>query len=116
MESVEIELTVQDITMGTAFTKSIVLDSSNPVYNGKTLKYRALSASEFATAMEKSGYTSEQNPAVSFRFLIEACKLGIVSPGVGKQAGSLDKEVIAQVGGAILGASDVSSKKVESFS
>ena len=116
MENIEIELTVQDITMGTAYNKSIVLESGNPTYNGKTLRYRALSASEFANAMEKSGITAEQDPASSFRFLIEACKLGIVTPGVAKQAGNLDKDVIAQIGGAILGASNVSEKKVEDFS
>ena len=113
---VETELTIQDITMGTAYTKNIVLESGNPTYNGKTLRYRALSASEFANAMEKSGISSEQDPASSFRFLIEACKLGIVTPGVGKQAGNLDKDVIAQIGGAILGASNVSEKTVEDFS
>ena len=110
---VEILLTVDDITHGTAFTRKLVLKSSNPHYDGKTIEYRALSASEMAKAMRDAKMGAGADPAKNFEFMIEACKIGIATAGVGAKADKLDTEVITQIGGAILGVSQPSEAEVE---
>lgn len=107
----EIEITVQDITEGTNFTRAIKIKSDNPNYDGKTIRYRALTGEEFASAMEKSGLSQDQNPSDSFKFLIEVGKIGVTTPGIGKIFGKLDKEIITEVGSAILGVSQIDEKK-----
>jgi hypothetical protein len=102
---VEIMLTVDDITHGTAFTKKIVLKSSNPHYDGKTIEYRALSSGEMARVIRDTKMGVGSDNGKNFEFLIEACKVGIVTPGVGDKADKLDTEIITQIGGAILGVS-----------
>jgi hypothetical protein len=112
---VEIEMTVQDILEGSAFKRSIKIKSSNPNYDNKTIFYRALTGEEFAKAMEKSGLSKDQDPSDSFRFLIEVCKIGIVTTGIGAKAGSLDTDIISTIGAAVLGVSDIKEKAVEKF-
>lgn len=108
----EIELSIQDLTLGKDFTRSIVIKSENPNYDNKTIKYRALTATEFTIAMEKAGLGKEQDPSSSFKFLIRACEMGIVTPGIGPKAGTLDKDIITEVGGKILGVSQSNEAKV----
>ena len=110
---VEILLTVDDITHGTAFTKKIVLKSSNPHYDGKTIEYRALSAAEMAHAMRDSKMGSGADPSKNFEFMIEACKIGITTAGIGPKADQLDTDIITQIGGAILGVSQPTEAQVE---
>lgn len=110
---VEILLTVDDITHGTAFTRKLVLKSSNPHYDGKTVEYRALSAAEMARVMRDSKMGGGADPSKNFEFMIEACKTGITTAGVGAKADKLDTDIITQIGGAILGVSQPSEAEVE---
>jgi hypothetical protein len=112
----EIELTLQDITEGSNFIRSVVLRSSNPNYNGKTIKYHSLDGDRFALAMENAGLTGNQDPSESFRFLMEICKLGIVNKEVARMFAKADQDVIQQVGKLILGVSKLDEKQTENFS
>lgn len=109
----EIELTAEDITAGSKHEKRLVLKSDNPNYNGKTIKYKTLTATEFDTVMSSRNLHSGD---VKFSTLVKICEIGILNPGVGKNAGTLDYDLIVQIGNAIIGASKPDEKKVTDFS
>lgn len=109
----EIELTIDDITKGSEYVRSIVIESKNPHYDGKTIKYRSLTGEEMADAMTKAKMGRSQDPADSIKLMIEIGKTGVVSPGIGKAFGKLPNDVITSVGSAILGVSQPSEKDVE---
>lgn len=110
---VEIELTIEDITKGSNYTRNIVIESDNPHYDGKTIKYRTLTGEEMAQAMKASKTGRGTDPADSIAFMIEVGKIGVVTPGIGKVFGQLPNEIILTVGGAILNVSQPSEADVE---
>ena len=114
-ENPEIELTLDDITQGASYTRSIVLESKIPTYDGKTIKYRTLTADEMAAAMKNAKIGRGTDPGDNITLLIEICKVGIVTAGVGKAAGKLPSDVVTAVGAAILGVSQPAEADVEAM-
>lgn len=114
-DGVEIDLTPEDITLGSQYSRKLVLQSTNPHYNGKTVEYRALTGKEFSKVMRKVGLSREQDPAESYEFLIAIGEIGIKNQSIASKFGDLDNDVITQLGNAILGITNVSDKDVDKF-
>jgi hypothetical protein len=116
VETPEIEIAPEDITEGAKHTRKVKVKSSNPFYDSKTFIIRSLKAGEFSRAMKKVGLSRDQDPAESFDFMLEACRLGIVNKAVADQVNLIDEDVILQVGSAILAVTNPSERSVENFS
>ncbi len=109
----EIPLTLEDITAGTKFERTVVLKSVNDAYNGKAVKVRSLTGRVFRELMHKF-HIKDNDPTVSFDMSMEACRRGIVDKAIASRVDDLDEEVISQLGMAIIVASQPKDeKKVE---
>ena len=116
IETPEIEIAPEDITEGAKYTRKVKVQSANPFYNGKTFIIRSLKAGEFGRAMKKAGLSRDQDPAESFDFMLETCRLGIVNKAIADQVNVIDEDVILQVGSAIMAVTNPSERMVEDFS
>jgi hypothetical protein len=109
------ELCVEDISLGMAVEKTVVLVSDNPIYNGKSIRVRALRGKEFRqlTARVK---VSQNDLASNFALALDACKIAILTPGIASMVDDMDNDIILQIGEAILSASEPKEDVVEDFS
>ena len=110
-------LSVEELTAGINFERTVVLDSANDIYHGKSVKVRSLRGSEFKKLLHKHNISENSDAAVSFDMALDACGLAIVDKALAAKAGDLDQEVILQIGEAIIAASRPKSvKAAEDFS
>ena len=109
------ELSVEDITLGMKNERTVIIESENPSYDGKAVRIRTLRGREFRQITAKV-HAGTDDLAGSFGLALEACKLGIVTPGVAAQVDSIDQDVILQIGAEILAASKPKEDNVEDFS
>jgi hypothetical protein len=111
----ELEITAEDITLGMKNERTVTIESANPVYNGKIVRVRSLRGGEFRriTQMVRVG---PKDLAGSFAMAMEACKIGIVTPGIGAVLNNIDQDVLLQIGQEILAASEPKEEEVEDFS
>lgn len=113
--STAMELSVEDITLGMKNERTVIIKSANPSYDGKAVRIRTLRGREFRQITTKIRVVPE-DLAGNFALALEACKLGIVTPGVAEQVDSIDQDVILQIGSEILAASGPNGDIVEDFS
>ena len=113
--STAMELSVEDITLGMKNERTVIIESENPSYDGKAVRIRTLRGREFRQITAKV-HAGTDDLAGSFGLALEACKLGIVTPGVAAQVDSIDQDVILQIGAEILAASKPKEGDVEDFS
>ena len=114
--STPIELSEDDIGLGMQQERTIVLESQNPQYAGKAVRVRALRGREFRTITQTVQLRGKEDLNGAFRMAFEACKIGILTPGITKRLDDLDHDVIEQVGNEILAASEPQEGAVEDFS
>lgn len=112
----ELEMTAEDITLGMQNERTVTLKSPNPQYNGKTVRVRSLRGGEFRKIMNTVRITGSNDMAGSFAMAMEACKSGIVTPGINDKLDNLDHDIILQIGQAILSGSEPKEEEVEDFS
>lgn len=110
------ELTVEDITLGMANERTVIIESANPLYNGKAVRVRTLRGSEFRAITQKVRLAGREDLAGSYAMAMETCKTAILSPGIADRLVDLDQDVIMQIGQEILGASEPKDEVVEDFS
>lgn len=113
--STAMELSVEDITLGMKNERTVIIKSENPFYDGKAVRIRTLRGREFRQITAKVR-TGPDDLAGSFSLALEACKLGILTPGVADQVDSIDQDVILQIGAEILTASKPKEEEIENFS
>ncbi len=113
--STALELSVEDITLGMKNERTVIIESANPSYDGKAVRIRNLRGREFRQITAKV-HVGPEDLAGNFLLALEACKIGIVSPGVAAQVDSIDQDVILQVGSEILAGSAPKEDAVEDFS
>jgi hypothetical protein len=104
-KSVPLEISAEDISLGMANERTVIIESANPAYNGKAVRVRSLRGREFRQITAKV-HVGSDDLAGSFAFAMEACKLGIVTPGIVPKLEDLDQDVILQVGEEIIAASE----------
>ncbi len=109
------EITADDITAGIKFERTLLIESANGHYNGKSIRIRSLRGREFR-AVTKKVRVGREDLAGNFELAVEACKLGIVTSGIAARLDDLDHDVILQIGEAIIAASEAKEKEVEDFS
>jgi hypothetical protein len=114
--SAPIELTAEDITLGMTNERTVIIESSNPKYTGKTVRIRTLRGSEFRTITQRVKLAGREDLTGSFAMAMEACKTAILSPGIAERLADLDHDVIMQIGQEILAASEPKEDDVEDFS
>gem|GEM_PF-1518884 len=114
--STPIELTEDDIGLGMQRERIIILESQNPQYKGKAVRVRALRGREFRTITQGVQLRGKEDINGAFRMALEACKVGILTPGIAKRLDDLDHDVIEQIGNEILAASEPKEEAVEDFS
>ena len=113
--STPIEISVEDITLGMKNERTVIIESSNPAYDGKAVRVRTLRGREFRSITNKV-HVGSDDLAGSFALALEACKLGIVSPGIAKLVDDLDHDIILQIGQDIIATSEPQEDGVERFS
>jgi hypothetical protein len=113
--STPIEISVEDITLGMKNERTVIIESPNQAYNGKAIRIRTLRGREFRSITNKV-HVGPDDLAGSFALALEACKLGIVTPGIAKIVEDLDHDVILQVGQEIIAVSEPKEEQVEDFS
>jgi hypothetical protein len=111
-----IELTAEDITLGMANERTVIIESANPRYTGKSVRVRTLRGSEFRGITQRVKLSGREDLTGSFAMAMEACKTAILSPGITEKLADLDHDVIMQVGQEILAASEPKDEAVEDFS
>jgi hypothetical protein len=109
------ELTVEDMNLGMLNERTIILESANESYNGKAVRIRTLRGREFRSITNKV-HVGKDDLAGNFALALEACKIGITTPGIAAKADDLDHDVILQLGGEIISASEPKVEEVEDFS
>ncbi|MFA5407962.1 MAG: hypothetical protein WC343_04230 [Bacilli bacterium] len=112
----ELEMTAEDITLGMQNERTVTLKSANPQYDGKMVRVRSLRGGEFRRITTKVRIVGSSDLAGSFAMASEACKTGIVTPGVSDRLEDLDHDIILQIGQEILSASKPAEEAVEDFS
>lgn len=110
------ELTVEDITLGMANERTVILESANPLYSGKAVRVRSLRGSEFRAITQRVRLSGREDLTGSFAMAFEACKTAILSPGIAGRLSDLDHDIILQIGQDILAASEPREDEVEDFS
>ena len=113
--STPLELSAEDISLGMKNERTVIIESANPVYNGKAVRVRTLRGREFRQITAKV-HVGADDLAGSFAFAMEACKVGIVTPGLVSMLDDLDHDVILQIGQDIIAASEPKEDAVEDFS
>ncbi|OPY54703.1 MAG: hypothetical protein A4E48_00282 [Methanosaeta sp. PtaU1.Bin060] len=111
-----LELSAEDIIAGIKVERTVVLKSANEHYNGKVVRIRTLRAREFRQIANKVRLEGEADLAGSYSMAMEACKLGIITPGIVARLEDLDHDLVMQIGSAIYAASRVEEAQVEDFS
>lgn len=111
-----VELTEEDISLGMQHERIVVLESQNPLYKGKAVRVRALRGREFRQITQGVQIRGKEDINGAFRMAFEACKLGILTPGISKHLDDLDHDIIEQIGNEILAASEPREDAVEDFS
>lgn len=111
-----VELTSEDITLGMANERTVIIDSANPIYKGKAVRVRTLRGAEFRTITQKIRLAGKEDLTGSFAMAVEACKTAILSPGIAGRLSDLDHDIILQLGQDILAASEPKDEAVEDFS
>lgn len=114
--STPIELSEDDIGLGMQQERTIILESQNPQYKGKAVRVRTLRGREFRQVTHNVQLRGKEDINGAFRMAFEACKLGILTPGITKRLDDLDHDVIEQIGNEILAASEPQEEAVEDFS
>lgn len=114
--STPIELTEEDINLGMMREKTVILVSQNPQYAGKAVRLRPLRGREFREITQKVQLHGKDDVGGAFRMVFEACKLGILTPGIAKRLDDLDHDIIEQIGNEILATSAPNDEAVEDFS
>ncbi len=110
-----LEILPEDITAGMKNERKLILESANDQYNGKMIRIRSLRGREFR-AITKKVRVGREDLAGNFELAMEACKLGIITPGIAARLEDMDHDVILQIGEAIIAASEPKEKEVEDFS
>lgn len=110
------ELSAEDITLGMANERTVIIESTNPLYHGKAVRVRTLRGSEFRAITQKIRLAGREDLAGSYAMAFEACKTAILSPGIADRLADLDNDVLMQIGQEILGASEPKDEAVEDFS
>ena len=113
--STPLELSAEDISLGMKNERTVIIESVNPVYNGKAVRVRTLRGREFRQITNKV-HVGTDDLAGSFAFALEACKVGIVTPGLVSKLDDIDHDVILQIGQDIIAASEPKEDEVEDFS
>jgi hypothetical protein len=111
-----LELTAEDITLGMANERTVIIESANSLYDGKAVRVRSLRGSEFRAITQRIHLAGKEDLTGSYAMAFEACKLAILSPGVAGKLGDLDHDIILQIGQEILAASEPKENEVEDFS
>jgi hypothetical protein len=110
-------LSVEELTAGINFERTVVLESVNDVYHGKAVKIRSLRGSEFKRLLHKYHVTEDADASISWDMALEACQMGMIDKALAARAADLDREVIEQIGNAIIMASRPKPvKEAEDFS
>jgi hypothetical protein len=109
------EFNIEDLPAGIAMERTVIMESANPIYNGKMLRIRSLRGREFRQITSKVPIKMG-DVASNFLLCMEACRLAILTPGVAEKIADFDHDVILQVGGVILTGSQPEEEKVEDFS
>jgi hypothetical protein len=110
------ELTAEDITLGMANERTVIIESANPLYNGKAVRVRTLRGAEFRAITQRVRLAGKEDLTGGFAMAMEACKTAILSPGVAERLADLDHDIIMQIGQDILAASEPKDEAVEDFS
>ena len=114
-DSTQLELSAEDISLGMKNERTVIIESANPVYDGKAVRVRTLRGREFRQITAKV-HVGKDDLAGSFAFALEACKVGIVTPGLASMVEDIDQDVILQIGQEIIAASEPKEDEVEDFS
>jgi len=109
------EATIEDLTKGLAFERSIVLDTPNTYLDGKKVRYRSLRGREFRRITQRI-QVGKDDLAGNYALALEACKVAILTPGFAERAEDMDHDVVLQIGQAIIDASKPEEEEVEDFS
>ena len=109
------ELSAEDITLGMKNERTVIIESANPVYNGKAVRIRTLRGREFRQITTKI-HVGPEDLAGNYALAMEAAKIGIVTPGIATLLENMDHDVVVQIGQEILAASAPDEEKVEDFS
>lgn len=95
------ELSVDDVTLAMANERTIILESPNKFYHGKAVRVRPLRGVEFRrisnSVKPRSGDLSGM-----FAMALEACKICILTEGIGSKINAIPHDVIFQVGGDLI--------------
>jgi hypothetical protein len=110
-----VELTAEDITLGMANERTVIIESVNSLYNGKAVRVRSLRGSEFRAITQRVHLVGQEDLAGSYAMAFEACKVAVLSPGVAGRLADLDHDIILQIGQEILAASEPKEIEVEDF-
>jgi len=113
-ESAVTELTVEDLVAGIGLEREVILKSTNPIFNNKSVRIRSLKAKEFRQITQKAS-VKPNDLASNFEWCMEACRIGILTPGIAERVGDLDHDIILQIGGQIIAGSIADEKKIENF-
>ena len=108
------EFNADDIPAGASFERSIVVHSRNKIYVGKAFRIRSLTGMEFRQIATKTKLT-KGDVGSNFIACQEACRIAILTKGVGEKVPKMPHDVILQLGGEILDVSDGKEEKVEDF-
>jgi hypothetical protein len=111
-----VELTAEDITLGMANERTVIIDSANSLYDGKAVRVRTLRGSEFRAITQRVRLAGREDLTGSFAMAFEACKTAILSPGIAGRLADLDHDIIMQIGQEILAASEPKETETEDFS
>ncbi|MFA5457650.1 MAG: hypothetical protein WC261_08485 [Synergistaceae bacterium] len=112
----ELEMTAEDITLGMQNERTVTLKSANPQYDGKIVRVRTLRGGEFRKITSKVRVLGSNDLGGGFAMAFEACKTGIVTPGISDRLDDLDEDIILKIGQEILSASKPAEEAVEDFS
>lgn len=110
------EITVEDINDGMKVERTVIIEAKNEKYNGKAVRIRTLRGREFRAITQKTRLAGKEDLAGAFALSLEACKLGILTPGIRERVDDLDEDVILQVGGEIMATSEPKEEAVQDFS
>ena len=109
------ELSAEDITLVMKNERTVIIESANPVYDGKAVRIRTLRGREFRQITAKV-HVGPEDLAGNYALAMEAAKIGIITPGISTLLENMDHDVVVQIGQEILVASQPDEEKTENFS
>ena len=95
--STPLELSAEDISLGMKNERTVIIESANPIYDGKAVRVRTLRGREFRQLTARVN-VGKEDLAGSFAFAMEACKVGIITPGLADLLDNIDHDIILQIG------------------